>query len=369
MKGRRFLTVVGGIGLAAMLMALPFLVACAKPAPAPAPAPVPAKAEYQWRAAAYMVRPERNASVALFCDLIEFYSDGRIGVEFYPDGVLGGHDEIFHAVQEGSIEIAQLCQYDYLATGGGIGMMPWTIESYDAQAVAFSPPDGIMYRVMSDVWDNVGFHLVWSVTGGGYGFANNVRPIMTPDDFKDLKMRVSGSVSYVAALESMAEGTGLVMETVPWADIYSALERGVVDGCWDVWPALIEERHFEVVKYYTDLNFGWETEGVVINKQLWDELPADLRDAIFKAGRMAEERDFESVRRAEYRLKEQVLESGVEIYYPTPEERALFRERANMREVWEKEYKEFLDKQYPGQNMIDTILDELERIRTKVAGG
>jgi TRAP-type C4-dicarboxylate transport system substrate-binding protein len=68
--------------------------------------PTGQQAEYEWRCASYIVREVRNTSVELFSDLVEQYSEGRIKVDFYPDGVLGSHDEIFHSVQEGTIEMA-----------------------------------------------------------------------------------------------------------------------------------------------------------------------------------------------------------------------------------------------------------------------
>jgi C4-dicarboxylate-binding protein DctP len=245
--------------------------------------------------------------------------------------------------------------------------MPWTITSYEEAAIAFDPSDGMLYEVTNDAYEDVGLHLIWCCTGGGYGIGNNVRPIKTPEDFKNLKMRVSSSVPYVRTLENMAAGTGLTMETIPWADIYNALERGVADGCWDVWSALLEERHFEVLDYYTALNFGWETENIIINKELWDGLPKDLQDALSRAGEMARLRDYEAVRELEVQIKNEVAKAGLEIYYPTPDERELFREKANMGAVWEEVYGTQLEERYPDEDMIDDVRAELERIREYVA--
>lgn len=321
-----------------------------------------AEPEYKWRFGVPWTRELQNQSMQLFCDLVEFYSDGKIKITLYPDGTLGTHDEIFHAVQEGSVEIGIFSPYVNLVPGGMLNWMPWTIETYDQSAVAFDAPDGILYKVMSDAWEEVGFHFLFVGLEGPYGIGNNVRPIKTPDDFKNLKMRVSSSLGFVRALENMGKGTGMTVVTIPWADLYNALERGVVDGCWSLWSSMVEERHYEVIKYYTALDWAWGTNNVVINKELWDSLTPELQEAIFKAGRVAEIREYEVHRRADADFKKIIAEGGTEIYYPTDEERALFKEKANMPAVWEELCDPWIEEHYPGQNMSQKIQDELNRI-------
>ncbi|MBE9469901.1 MAG: TRAP transporter substrate-binding protein [Chloroflexi bacterium] len=366
--------VTAGMLLVLLLAVMPFASACA-PAPAaeeapeeePEAAPEAAatlpKAEYQWRLGTPWTQDVRNQSLAMFCELIGDYSDGRIEVEFYPDGLLGSHTEIFHAVQEGTVEIGIFAPYVDIVPGGMMNWIPWTVGSFAEAAILYTPPDGAVYKVANEAWNEVGGQLLWSSPMGLYGIGSNVRPLKTPDDLKDQKMRVSASVASVMAFENMGEGTGLTLHTIPWADLYNALERGVVDMCWSLWGSLVEERHMEVLKYYTAMDWAWDCANVSMNKELWDSLPSDLKDAIFTAGKMAEERDFEAQRRQTISHKQKVLDAGVEIYYPTTEERNLWREKANMGQVWEELCKPWLDEHYPGQNMTQELQDELDRVR------
>ena len=165
----------------------------------------------------------------------------------------------------------------------------------------------------------------------------------------------------------MGKGTGMTLATIPWADLYNALERKVVDGCWDMWPSLVEERHFEVLKYYTALGMGWDANNVCVNKDKWDELPSDLQEVLFKAARIAELREYEVHRRADAEFMKIVAEGGVEIYYPTAEEREQFRVKANMPAIWEELCKPWFEKHYPGQNMTQKVLEELSQIHDMFA--
>ncbi len=332
-------------------------------------APVMAKdgPEYQWKFAQTTVRATQGESMKLFCDLVKAYTNGRMEIKFFENGILGSHNEIFHAVQEGSIEIGNFAPYVNLVPGGMFNWMPWTLSSWDEAIIAFSQPDGILYKVMEEAYNEVGMHTLYTNSQGPYGLGNNERPIKTPEDLKNLKMRVSSSLGCVMALVNMGKGTGMTVETVAWGELYNALSRGVVDGCWDMWPSLIEERHYEVLKYYTSLDWMWDGNQIAVNKEKWDALPQDMKDAITRAAKTAEIHQYELARRAVRQMQEQLAnEDNFEIYYPSAAERAAFRDKAEMLSIWEELCKPWLDKHYPGQNMTQKILDELDAIRVRV---
>ncbi len=325
--------------------------------------------QYKWRLGSAWTQEARNESLQLFCDLISVYSRGRIHVRFQPSGLLGGHDEIFHAVQGESVQMGVFAPYVNLVPGGMLNWMPWTVASYDEAAIAYAAPDGILYKVMDKAWKEVGFKLIWNPPMGPYGLGNNVRPLKTPEDLKGLKMRVSASLGLVRTLRNMGKGSGMTLQTLPWADLYNALERNVVDGCWSLWGSLVEERHFEVLRYYTALDFAWDCCNVAMNRQLWDRLPKDLQEAVLKAARIAEERDYEAHRRSDRAYREKLMASGLEIYFPTAEERELFRKKSNMPEIWKELCNPWLEKHFPGQDMSKKILDELEGISARCSPG
>ena len=321
-----------------------------------------------WRLGSAWTQKERNESLQLFCDLIGVYTKGEIEVKFQPSGLLGSHDEIFHAVQEGSVQMGVFAPYVNLVPGGMLNWMPWTVGTYDEAAIAYRAPDGILYKVMDKAWDEVGMKLIWSPPMGPYGLGNKNRVMKIPDDLKGNKMRVSASLGFVKTLQNMGEGTGMTLQTIPWADLYNALERGVVDGCWSLWGSLVEERHYEVLKYYISLDFAWDSCNVAINKELWEELSDKHKEAIWLAAKVAEERDFEAHRRADRAYQKKLMDSGLEIYFPTAQERKMWRDKARMDAVWKELCDPWLEKHYPGQNMGTKIREELARISAEMEG-
>lgn len=331
----------------------------------PALADAQAKVDYRWRAASPWTQKTRNDSITLFTELVNKYSNGRIQTRFQHSGLLGTHDEIFHAVREGSIEIGVFAPYVNLVPGGMLNWMPWTVGTYEEATIAYGP-GGVLFKVMDDAYGEVGHKLLWSSHYGPYGIGDKVRLIKTPDDFKNLKLRVSGSLGFVRTLENMGKGTGMTLHTIPWADLYNALQTGVVDGCWSLWPSLVEERHYEVLKYYTDLAWGWDASNITMNRKLWDKLPQDLKDALMRAGKEAEARDMKEVQAGIDGFKNKIVAAGLQIHYPTPAEREMFRQKANMPAVWKELATPWLDKTYPGQNMTQKILDDLAKVQASV---
>lgn len=326
--------------------------------------------EYKWKFGIPWPRPNQNEYHKEFCELVGKYSDGRIELKYYPNGQLGTHDEHFHATQEGSIQISVFAPYVNLIPGGMLNWMPWTIENWDEAKLAFEAGKGILWKVMEDAYNEVGMHMLYQTSFGAYGLGNNVRPLESPKDLENLKMRVSASLGLVRALENMGKGTGMTLQTIPWGDVYDALSKGVVDGMWSMWPSLIEERHGEVLSYYSDINFCWDMNNVVINKDLWDELPQDLKDAVSKAAQEIEAKLYDMQEKEEAELIKTLSETeGFNLTKLTPEQREVFREKSNMPAVWDELCKPWLDKTYPGQNMTQVIQDELRKIHEQVSSG
>lgn len=351
MKGRVFLTAIFATLLAGSLAA---------------PGTASAKAEYEWTFSQPWVRPLANKAYQRFIDKSREYTNGRVEIKLYVDGLLGNHDETFHGVQEGSITIGTFSPYVSLVPGGVLNWMPWTISSWEEAEIAFNPDHGVLYDLIETAYNEVGMHTLFHVSQGAYGIGNIVRAIRTTADLKNLKLRVSSSLGLVRALESMGKGTGMTLTTLPWSDVYNALSRGVVDGCWSMWPSLVDERHYEVLKYYSDFNFAWDNQNIAINKKLWDKLPADIKAGVTKAAIEAQHYANELHRSAEAGYIERLKkESGFTIVRLTDAERDALREASNVGPIWKELADPWLEKHFPGQNMSAKLQKALADIREK----
>jgi TRAP-type C4-dicarboxylate transport system substrate-binding protein len=323
---------------------------------------IAAESEYTWTFSQPWTRPIADTVYEQFIEKVSDYSNGRIEIKLYKNGLYGNHSETFHAVQSGSTTIGAFSPYAKIVPGGVLNWMPWSITSWEAAEVAYAP-DGPLYNVLETAYNEVGMHTLMHISQGAYGIGNTVRPIRKTEDFKNLKIRVSGSIGLVRALQGMGANTGMTLQTLPWSEIYNGLSRGVIDGNWTMWPSLVDERHAEVSKYFSDINFAWDNQNVAINKEVWDELPKDLQDAVSQAAEESQIYSNKLHREAEDGYINTLEKmDGFTIVRLTEGERDALREASNVKAIWSELADPWLEKAFPGQNMSSKLQKQLAEI-------
>ena len=107
-------------------------------------------------------------------------------------------------------------------------------------------------------------------------------PLSPAGDVKGRKIR--GTLSYHGVIRALG-GSPVVL---PGSQIYSALEKGVVDGA--CWPAagMLSMKHFEVAKYRVRPTFGSSNVPVLVNLDSWNKLNDKEKGVLLAAGRETE---------------------------------------------------------------------------------
>lgn len=181
--------------------------------------------------------------------------------------------EQFEAVRDGVVDVLMTAGAYYKATvpeaAAGLGSTKFGSElrknGYLALMREIHAKHGVYYH------SNVG-----GTKGNGYRCYSNKK--LASSDLTGLKMRVSPTyVPLVTALK----GTPILMKA---GEVYTALERGVVDGfCW-TFLGIRDYAFHEVTKYVIDVPFYSNDTAVLINMKTWQGLPADVRQAIDEIG-------------------------------------------------------------------------------------
>jgi C4-dicarboxylate-binding protein DctP len=113
-------------------------------------------------------------------------------------------------------------------------------------------------------WDN-GFHIM---------SAN--KPLKNVADFKGMKMRIQSS----KVLDAQMRALGAIPQVMAFSELYQALQSGVVDGTEGVASNFWTQKTYEVQKNITLSNHGHLAYAVIVNKQFWEGLPADIRTTL-----------------------------------------------------------------------------------------
>lgn len=194
-------------------------------------------------------------------------SDGQMQVDIYPSGQLGNERELIEMLQIGSLAMTK------------VSTAP--LESFVPEMQIF----GIPYLFRDDVhrWKvlngEIGQRLLlagqhYRVRGlcyydaGNRSFYTKNRPIERPEQLEGLKIRVMKSITST----EMVKVLGGSPTPIPWGELYTALQQGVVDGAENNPPSFHLSRHYEVCKYYSLDEHTSVPDILLMSTDVWNRL-------------------------------------------------------------------------------------------------
>jgi TRAP-type C4-dicarboxylate transport system substrate-binding protein len=186
---------------------------------------------------------------------------------------------------------------------------------------------------------------------GPYNYNMGKKPVRTLADMKDLKIRASGKVhtEIVKALGSVPVG-------LPGPEVYSAVEKGVIDGYFAPWSFMHTFRTDAVTKYVNEIGVGGFGHAWVMSKTSYAKLPPDIRkivDEICEKGAIVGGETFAAM--AE-RAKT-VLFKGEVIPFPAAD---VPKVDAALAPIWKKWFAEGETKGLPRKKMVDDLFKVLK---------
>ena len=109
------------------------------------------------------------------------------------------------------------------------------------------------------------------------------KPLLTLDDFTGLKTRAFGT-----SISDWINGMGADAQFVAFAEVYTALERGILGAGVTGGDAGFGQRWYEVADYINGPLISWPANDMVMNKEVWEKLPPDLQAIVIEEGAKAE---------------------------------------------------------------------------------
>ncbi len=217
-----------------------------------------------------------NMALQVFSDGVAERTEGRISVEIFPNSQLGGNEEMVEGVQLGTIDMAN--QF--------AGAFANYVPEMEVLALAFlfqseehlyASLNGEPGDILADALLEKGFVPLGYFYGGSRSLMNNVRPINRPSDLNGLKIRTIPTNITLEGINRM----GAIATPMSQADVYSALEQGVLDG-WENSPiTLYTLRLHEVTKYVSWTRHFMTPDLFAISAKTWAKL-SDADKAIIR---------------------------------------------------------------------------------------
>lgn len=215
---------------------------------------------------------------------VETQTNGQVKVELYPNGLLGSQDEMFEQTRRNAIQAV-------IPPEGIISRWMPEIQAlgipflYSSLPVAWEVQDGPFGDTLkAKILKQTGLRVLGiSDVGGFCVFATNKRPINTVADLKGMKIRTMTHEGHIATMKAL----GAAPTPMTFAEVYTSLQTGVIDGHFNPISAMITFRMYEVQKYLSLTNHIYGAMYLMINENWYKSLPAEYQDALIIAGREA----------------------------------------------------------------------------------
>ena len=263
------------------------------------------------------------ASSEVFKNLVEAETSGRIKVNLFPAGQLGGEVELVAQAQSGALQIAFVsAAFGNYCQEAAVLDIPFLFSSAE---IAWRTLDGPFGKKLSEhCLQKTGLRNLAYGEVGFRNFTNSVREIRAPADMKGLKLRVQQLPLYV----EMVKGLGGVPTTVAWPETPGALKTGVVDGQENPVAIIVSNKFYEMQKYMTLDQHVYGTIFMLMNETFYQKLSPDDRETIRRNAAIAQTaaRGIQQINSSAGVAE--LVKQGMKVYKPTAAELEQFRAAA-----------------------------------------
>lgn len=194
-------------------------------------------------------------------------TQGRICIEVFPSSQLGEEKDTIEQTQFGVIDMirASFGSFNDIVPITQTVSLPYLYKSDEHLHKVMDGPIG---QEIAKGFEEHGLVPLAYYDGGARSFYNAKKPIKTVEDLKGLKFRVMQNDVFV----DMMTALGATATPMPYGEVYSSIQTGVIDGAENNFPSYDSSGHAEVAKYFTLDQHLMVPELVAVAKTSWDKL-------------------------------------------------------------------------------------------------
>ena len=255
-----------------------------------------------------------HAALVYMAERVGEVSGGELEVQVFPNGQLGSETDSIEQLQRGALAMVKT------STAPMEGFIP--------EMALFGLP--YLFRDEDHYWDvlngDIGRELLVKGTdkgirglcyfeSGSRSFYTTGKPILSPDDLKGEKIRVMRSKMAMNMISQM----GGSPTPIPWGELYTALQQGMVDGAENNPPSMLSSRHFEVTKHFSLDEHTRIPDIIIFSEKIWEDLSPREKAWIEEATTESVSFQRELWKEKTAESLEALKEAGVTIYQPDKE--------------------------------------------------
>ena len=302
----------------------------------------------------HVVSPDtpKGKAADYFAKRVEELSHGKIKVQVYPNAQLGGDKAVLRKMKFNAVQMAapSFSKFTGLVPQLGLFDLPFLFKDENHLHRVL---DGKVGQKLRDMVTKKGYIALAYWDNGFKQLTDSKRPLIKPEDCKGLKFRVMSSKVLIEQFKAL----DAIPVVLPFSEVYSALQQGVVDGQENTISNIYTKKFYEVQRYMTLTNHGYLGYLVVMSKRFWNRLPNNMKKVVLQAMKEATEKERVWAKELNNdqlnKIKQYAQKTGkLEIDTLTPQQR----------ELWVKKLRSIYPKFYStiGKDLIEETIKEGE---------
>lgn len=239
---------------------------------------------------------------------LEERTEGRVTIDIYPDGQLGGELELIEQIESASIDGAALTAGSISSVVPVIGGMelPYLFNDQDHAREAVDGEVGEFIAEEMAAADLVALGF-WEM--GYKQLTNSVRPIQSAEDAAGVSIRVLENPILIDTYSAL----GMDPTPLPWPETYTSLQQGVVEGFEGPYESFLNGALYEVQDYSSEVGMIYGGVVLTLSQESLDSLSEEDQQILLEIGE-----EYAQVQRTKSEefladAKEEIIDNGVEV--------------------------------------------------------
>lgn len=229
--------------------------------------------------------PEHFATISMneIAKEVAQKTNNRVQIKVFPANQLGDYSLVYEELIRGTIEMACISFPSQFDNRMDLIYVQGYTSSYE-QVTKVYDPNGWFFKKMDEFNSRLGVKLLGMYLEGmvGIGTVKEMRNPLDPKVDKGLLLRIPNMDVFKTALE----GAGFRTISIPFADVYQAMQTGVCDGDTGYSIVAAYTTFGDVIKHWYNFNKNTECLGIMVSDKVWNKLSAGdqkiLKEAVSK---------------------------------------------------------------------------------------
>ncbi|MDR1614926.1 MAG: DctP family TRAP transporter solute-binding subunit [Campylobacteraceae bacterium] len=224
----------------------------------------------------------KGKAADFFAKRVEELTGGKVKVEVFPSAQLSKDEDVLRKLQMGNVQIAMpsLSVFTRVTPEMQLFDLPFIFRDKEH---LYKVMDGSVGDKLKKKVEEKGFIAMEYWDAGFKNFSSSRKAIVEPADAKGQKFRSMSS----KVLEAQFKAIGGNPQILPFSEVYSALQQGVIDAAENPYANFYNSKFHEVQSSYTISDHGYLGYLVIMSKKFWDGFPDDLKPLVTQAMREA----------------------------------------------------------------------------------